>query len=264
MHWCFLCIRWNWNFNKLLPQHIFEGFASICPSSWIIYLNSWIQLVLNAITSCLHLNQSDLTRTLSVIVASFFSQKKSRVICLALLCLIIININEPPTVLREKYLSFLNNWNNIKGCFSPLTSLLFPVHWVACVLKYCCLWHHFVRLCREFVNCVRCIKILSPQEVQQMSLNGDFGNPVLPNQACSSSDNGNAWSKTKMLTNSSTLGTLILFVDSVHRFLYGVLLCFIWVFNGFPSLRKWQAEQEISSNLVKTKVVLWQFFLSQL
>ncbi|OAY59043.1 auxin response factor 19 [Manihot esculenta] len=44
----------------------------------------------------------------------------------------------------------------------------------------------------EFVNCVRCIKILSPQEVQQMSLNGDFGNPVLPNQACSSSDNGNA------------------------------------------------------------------------
>ncbi|KAH7572502.1 hypothetical protein JRO89_XS04G0265900 [Xanthoceras sorbifolium] len=44
----------------------------------------------------------------------------------------------------------------------------------------------------EFVNCVRCIKILSPQEVQQMSLDGDFGNSVLPNQACSSSDNGNA------------------------------------------------------------------------
>ncbi|XP_042055407.1 auxin response factor 19-like [Salvia splendens] len=42
----------------------------------------------------------------------------------------------------------------------------------------------------EFVNCVRCIKILSPQEVQQMSLDGDFGNSVLPNQACSSSDNG--------------------------------------------------------------------------
>ncbi|XP_075502128.1 auxin response factor 5-like [Primulina tabacum] len=40
----------------------------------------------------------------------------------------------------------------------------------------------------EFVNCVRCIKILSPQEVQQMSLDGDFGNNVL-NQACSSSDN---------------------------------------------------------------------------
>ncbi|XWS71033.1 hypothetical protein CRYUN_Cryun03dG0101900 [Craigia yunnanensis] len=35
----------------------------------------------------------------------------------------------------------------------------------------------------EFVNCVRCIKILSPQEVQQMSLDGDFGNSVLPNQA---------------------------------------------------------------------------------
>ncbi|KAL9361731.1 hypothetical protein Peur_044516 [Populus x canadensis] len=44
----------------------------------------------------------------------------------------------------------------------------------------------------EFVNCVRCIKILSPQEVQQMSLDGDFGNSVLPNQACSSSDNVNA------------------------------------------------------------------------
>ncbi|KAL3534980.1 hypothetical protein ACH5RR_003441 [Cinchona calisaya] len=43
----------------------------------------------------------------------------------------------------------------------------------------------------EFVNCIRCIKILSPQEVQQMSLDGDFGNSVLPNQACSSSDGGN-------------------------------------------------------------------------
>ncbi|KAI3715187.1 hypothetical protein L6452_22158 [Arctium lappa] len=43
----------------------------------------------------------------------------------------------------------------------------------------------------EFVNCVRCIKILSPQEVQQMSLDGDFGgNTVLPNQACSSSGGG--------------------------------------------------------------------------
>ncbi|GLT28665.1 hypothetical protein SLA2020_035770 [Shorea laevis] len=44
---------------------------------------------------------------------------------------------------------------------------------------------------QEFVNCVRYIKILSPQEVQQMSLDGDFGNSVLPNQACSSSDQGN-------------------------------------------------------------------------
>ncbi|PSR85224.1 Auxin response factor like [Actinidia chinensis var. chinensis] len=43
----------------------------------------------------------------------------------------------------------------------------------------------------EFVNCVRCIKILSPQEVQAMSLDGEFGNNVLPNQACSSSDGGN-------------------------------------------------------------------------
>jgi hypothetical protein len=43
----------------------------------------------------------------------------------------------------------------------------------------------------EFVNCVRCVKILSPQEVQQMSLDGDFGgNNVIPNQACSSSDGG--------------------------------------------------------------------------
>ncbi|XP_062115299.1 auxin response factor 19-like isoform X2 [Humulus lupulus] len=46
---------------------------------------------------------------------------------------------------------------------------------------------------QEFVNCVRCIKILSPQEVQQMSLDGDFGGSgPLPNQACSSSDGGNA------------------------------------------------------------------------
>ncbi|CAO2816435.1 unnamed protein product [Amaranthus hypochondriacus] len=43
----------------------------------------------------------------------------------------------------------------------------------------------------DFVNCVRCIKILSPQEVQQMSLDGDFGNASLQNQACSSSDGGN-------------------------------------------------------------------------
>ncbi|TVU33469.1 hypothetical protein EJB05_25289 [Eragrostis curvula] len=45
----------------------------------------------------------------------------------------------------------------------------------------------------EFVNCVRCIRILSPQEVQQMSLDGDLGNNALSNQACSSSDGGNAW-----------------------------------------------------------------------
>ncbi|OEL33555.1 Auxin response factor 19 [Dichanthelium oligosanthes] len=45
----------------------------------------------------------------------------------------------------------------------------------------------------EFVNCVRCIRILSPHEVQQMSLDGDLGNNILPNQACSSSDGGNAW-----------------------------------------------------------------------
>ncbi|XP_040998360.1 auxin response factor 19-like isoform X4 [Juglans microcarpa x Juglans regia] len=42
----------------------------------------------------------------------------------------------------------------------------------------------------EFVNCVHCIKILSPQEVQQMSLDVDIGSGVLPNQVCSSSDGG--------------------------------------------------------------------------
>ncbi|KAF8400172.1 hypothetical protein HHK36_013468 [Tetracentron sinense] len=45
----------------------------------------------------------------------------------------------------------------------------------------------------EFVNCVRCIQILAPQEVQQMSLDGDLGNKFLPYQACSSSDFGNPW-----------------------------------------------------------------------
>ncbi|KAK9099688.1 hypothetical protein Scep_023118 [Stephania cephalantha] len=55
----------------------------------------------------------------------------------------------------------------------------------------------------EFVNCVRCIKILSPQEVQQMSLDGELGNNVLPNQACSSSDGGNAWRNGQCDQNSS-------------------------------------------------------------
>ncbi|KAJ1698213.1 hypothetical protein LUZ63_006725 [Rhynchospora breviuscula] len=53
----------------------------------------------------------------------------------------------------------------------------------------------------EFVNCVRCVRILSPQEVQQMSLDGDLvggnnrnnNNAVASNQACSSSDGGNVW-----------------------------------------------------------------------
>ncbi|XP_051150248.1 auxin response factor 17-like [Andrographis paniculata] len=44
----------------------------------------------------------------------------------------------------------------------------------------------------DFVNCVRCIKILSPQEVQQMSLRfDDIGNNVIANQACRSSAPGN-------------------------------------------------------------------------
>lgn len=46
---------------------------------------------------------------------------------------------------------------------------------------------------REFVSCVQSIKILSSAEVQQMSLDGDLGNVVIPNQACSGSDSGNAW-----------------------------------------------------------------------
>ncbi|KAG0468449.1 hypothetical protein HPP92_017777 [Vanilla planifolia] len=36
----------------------------------------------------------------------------------------------------------------------------------------------------EFVSCVRYIRILSPQEVQQMSLDGDLGNSILSNQSC--------------------------------------------------------------------------------
>ena len=39
---------------------------------------------------------------------------------------------------------------------------------------------------REFVDWVRCIKILYPQEVQQMSLDGDIGNSVLQKEACNS------------------------------------------------------------------------------
>ncbi|XP_078443888.1 auxin response factor 5-like [Wolffia australiana] len=47
----------------------------------------------------------------------------------------------------------------------------------------------------EFVRCVRSIRILSPQEVQQMSLCGEIaaGIGAIPNQAGSSSDGGNAW-----------------------------------------------------------------------
>ncbi|KAL6347696.1 hypothetical protein AAG906_026225 [Vitis piasezkii] len=39
---------------------------------------------------------------------------------------------------------------------------------------------------KEFVDWVRCIKILYPQEVQQMSLDGDIGNSVLQKEACNS------------------------------------------------------------------------------
>ncbi|GMI92645.1 hypothetical protein HRI_002933800 [Hibiscus trionum] len=45
----------------------------------------------------------------------------------------------------------------------------------------------------EFVSCVQSIKILSSAEVQHISLNGDLGNVALTNQACSGSENANAW-----------------------------------------------------------------------
>lgn len=43
------------------------------------------------------------------------------------------------------------------------------------------------------MSCVQNIKILSAAEVQQMSLNGDLVSMPVQNQACSGSDNGNAW-----------------------------------------------------------------------
>ncbi|CAD6245963.1 unnamed protein product [Miscanthus lutarioriparius] len=45
----------------------------------------------------------------------------------------------------------------------------------------------------DFVNCVRCIRILSPQEERQMRLVSDYGDSFLGNQACSSSDGGHPW-----------------------------------------------------------------------
>ncbi|KAJ1437103.1 PB1 domain [Sesbania bispinosa] len=45
----------------------------------------------------------------------------------------------------------------------------------------------------EFVSCVQSIKILSSAEVQQLSLDGDLGHVPIPNQACSGTENGNAW-----------------------------------------------------------------------
>ncbi|TYI25268.1 hypothetical protein ES332_A05G038500v1 [Gossypium tomentosum] len=45
----------------------------------------------------------------------------------------------------------------------------------------------------EFVSCVQSIKILSSAEVQQISLDGNLGNVSVPNQACSGTENGNAW-----------------------------------------------------------------------
>ncbi|KAM0918320.1 hypothetical protein ACQ4PT_008894 [Festuca glaucescens] len=45
----------------------------------------------------------------------------------------------------------------------------------------------------EFVSCVKSIKILSSVEVQQMSLDGDLGGIPPQTQACSASDDANAW-----------------------------------------------------------------------
>nr|CAB3467354.1 unnamed protein product [Digitaria exilis] len=45
----------------------------------------------------------------------------------------------------------------------------------------------------EFVSCVKSIKILSSVEVQQMSLDGDLGCIPPQAQACSASDDANAW-----------------------------------------------------------------------
>ncbi|CAN6178940.1 unnamed protein product [Urochloa humidicola] len=45
----------------------------------------------------------------------------------------------------------------------------------------------------EFVSCVKSIKILSSVEVQQMSLDGDLGCIPPQGQACSASDDANAW-----------------------------------------------------------------------
>ncbi|KAM3208452.1 hypothetical protein ACQJBY_063245 [Aegilops geniculata] len=45
----------------------------------------------------------------------------------------------------------------------------------------------------EFVSCVKSIKILSSVEVQQMSLDGDLGGIPSQTQACSASDDANAW-----------------------------------------------------------------------
>lgn len=43
------------------------------------------------------------------------------------------------------------------------------------------------------MGCVKSIKILSAAEVQQMSLDGDLGGVPPQTQACSASDDANAW-----------------------------------------------------------------------
>lgn len=83
---------------------------------------------------------------------------------------------------------------------TTLLAALIPVGWVLVNNKVyfsptsCKLATDVLVIClREFVSCVRCIRILSPTEVQQMSLDGEITNNVLQNQACSSSDGGQAW-----------------------------------------------------------------------
>ncbi|WVZ92172.1 hypothetical protein U9M48_038258 [Paspalum notatum var. saurae] len=53
----------------------------------------------------------------------------------------------------------------------------------------------------DFVNCVRCIRILSPQEERQMRLVSDFGDSFIPNQACSTSDGVHPWRVTEYPLN---------------------------------------------------------------
>lgn len=60
-------------------------------------------------------------------------------------------------------------------------------------LQLWCSYGWWLCICRDFVNCVRCIRILSPQEERQMRLASDYGDSFVGNQACSSSDGGRPW-----------------------------------------------------------------------
>lgn len=74
--------------------------------------------------------------------------------------------------------------------FPSLFSLVHPCHGVSLT---CSISDDLkILTCREFVSCVKSIKILSSAEVQQMSLDGDLG-CIPKTQACSASDDANAW-----------------------------------------------------------------------